>query len=48
MRKYNISNYVRYKKEVEDAVKRVRKPIDGDQPEVSPVEKPVVVIIDMD
>ncbi len=30
MRKYNISNYVRYKKEVEDALKRVRKPIDGD------------------
>tara|TARA_R100000700_G_C3124945_1_gene112419 strand:- start:23 stop:787 length:765 start_codon:yes stop_codon:yes gene_type:complete len=30
MRKYNIANYVRYKKEVEAAVKRVRKPIDGD------------------
>ena len=30
MRKYNISNYVRYKKEVEEALKRVRKPIDGD------------------
>jgi RNA polymerase sigma factor (sigma-70 family) len=30
MRKYNISNYVRYKKEVEAAVKRVRKPIEGD------------------
>jgi hypothetical protein len=27
---------------------RRRKPIDGDQPEVSPIEKPVVVIIDMD
>ena len=30
MRKYNISNYVRYKTEVEAALKRVRKPIDGD------------------
>lgn len=30
MRKYNISNYVRYKNEVEAALKRVRKPIDGD------------------
>ena len=30
MRNYNISNYVRYKKEVEAAVKRVRKPIEGD------------------
>ena len=30
MKKYNIANYVRYKKEVEEAVKRVRKPIDGD------------------
>jgi|TARA_R100001530_G_scaffold91599_1_gene63661 RNA polymerase sigma factor (sigma-70 family) len=30
MRKYNIANYVRYKKEVEEAVKRVRKPINGD------------------
>ena len=30
MRKYNIANYVRYKKEVEAALKRVRKPIDGD------------------
>jgi DNA-binding CsgD family transcriptional regulator len=30
MRKYNIANYVRYKTEVEAALKRVRKPIDGD------------------
>ena len=30
MKKYNIANYVRYKKEVEEAVKRVRKPINGD------------------
>ena len=30
MKKYNIANYVRYKTEVEAAVKRVRKPIDGD------------------
>ena len=30
MRKYNIANYVRYKKEVAAAIKRVNKPIDGD------------------
>ena len=30
MRKYNIDNYVRYKKEVETALKRVNKPVDGD------------------
>jgi RNA polymerase sigma factor (sigma-70 family) len=30
MRKYNIANYVRYKKEVEAALKRVNKPIAGD------------------
>ncbi len=30
MRKYNIANYVRYKTEVETALKRVNKPIDGD------------------
>tara|TARA_R100001079_G_scaffold110447_1_gene85908 strand:+ start:936 stop:1700 length:765 start_codon:yes stop_codon:yes gene_type:complete len=30
MRKYNIANYVRYKKEVETALKRVNKPVDGD------------------
>ena len=30
MRKYNIANYVRYKTEVETALKRVRKPIEGD------------------
>ena len=30
MRKYNIQNYIRYKNEVEAALKRVRKPIDGD------------------
>jgi|TARA_B100000085_G_scaffold265582_1_gene273495 RNA polymerase sigma factor (sigma-70 family) len=30
MRKYNIANYVRYKKDVEAQLKRVRKPIDGD------------------
>jgi len=29
MRKYNITNYVRYKKEVEEAISRVNKPIDG-------------------
>ena len=30
MRKYNIANYVRYKKDVEDQLKKVRKPIEGD------------------
>ncbi len=30
MRKYNIANYVRYKKEVEASLKRVNKPIEGD------------------
>ena len=30
MRKYNIANYVRYKTEVEAALKRVNKPVDGD------------------
>ena len=30
MRKYNIQNYIRYKKEIEEALKTVRKPIDGD------------------
>jgi len=30
MRKYNIANYVRYKKDVEAKLKKVRKPIDGD------------------
>ena len=30
MRKYNIANYVRYKKDVEAQLKKVRKPIDGD------------------
>jgi DNA-directed RNA polymerase specialized sigma subunit len=30
MRKYNIANYVRYKKEIEVALKRVNKPINGD------------------
>ncbi len=30
MRKYNIANYVRYKKEIEAALKRVNKPINGD------------------
>jgi|TARA_R100000278_G_C5442886_1_gene154328 RNA polymerase sigma factor (sigma-70 family) len=30
MRKYNIANYVRYKKEVEESLKLVRKPRDGD------------------
>ena len=30
MRKYNIANYVRYKKEVEKSLKLVRKPRDGD------------------
>ena len=29
MRKYNVANYVRYKKEVESALKRVNKPIGG-------------------
>ena len=29
MRKYNVANYVRYKKEVESALKRVNKPVDG-------------------
>ena len=30
MRKFNIQNYVRYKNDVEAAIKRVRKPEDGD------------------
>ncbi len=30
MRKYNIVNYVRYKKDVEAQLKKVRKPVDGD------------------
>ena len=30
MRKYNIDNYVRYKKDVEVKLNKVRKPIDGD------------------
>tara|TARA_R100000781_G_scaffold35732_1_gene25432 strand:- start:3 stop:767 length:765 start_codon:yes stop_codon:yes gene_type:complete len=30
MKKYNIANYVRYKKDVEEQLKRVRKPINGD------------------
>ena len=30
MRKYNIANYVRYKKDVEAQLKRVKKPVDGD------------------
>ena len=35
MRKYNIANYVRYKKEVEQALKRVNKPINGDYTSLS-------------
>ena len=30
MRKYNIQNYIRYKKDVEKQLERVKKPIDGD------------------
>ena len=30
MRKYNIANYVRYKKDVEAQLKKVRRPVDGD------------------
>mgnify|MGYP001385612437 FL=1 len=30
MRKYNIDNYVRYKKDVEIKLDKVRKPVDGD------------------
>jgi RNA polymerase sigma factor (sigma-70 family) len=30
MRKFNIQNYVRYKNEVEAAIEKVKKPIDGD------------------
>jgi len=30
MRKYNIQNYIRYKKDVEQALKRVKKPENGD------------------
>ena len=30
MRKYNIANYVRYKKDVDAQLKKVRKPIEGD------------------
>lgn len=30
MRKYNIENYIRYKKDVEALLKKVNKPVDGD------------------
>ena len=30
MRKYNIANYVRYKKDIEAKLKKVKKPINGD------------------
>jgi len=30
MRKYNVQNYIRYKKDIEKILKKVRKPIDGD------------------
>lgn len=30
MKKYNIQNYVRYKDEIKYAIKKVKKPIDGD------------------
>ena len=30
MRKYNIANYVRYKKDVEAQLSKVKKPVDGD------------------
>ena len=30
MRKFNIQNYIRYKNDVEAAIKNVRKPVDGD------------------
>jgi RNA polymerase sigma factor (sigma-70 family) len=30
MRKFNIQNYVRYKEDVEQTIKAVRKPVDGD------------------
>jgi len=35
MRKYNITNYVRHKEEVKAAIKRVRKPIEGDYTHLS-------------
>ena len=30
MRKYNIKNYIRYKNDIEQQLKKVRKPVDGD------------------
>lgn len=30
MKKYNIENYLKYKREVEEAVENIKKPIDGD------------------
>ena len=30
MKKYNIANYIRYKKEIEEVLKRTRKPENGD------------------
>lgn len=38
MRKYNIQNYIRYKNDVEQQLKRVRKPIDGDYTDLTDEE----------
>ena len=38
MRKYNIQNYIRYKNDVEQQLKRVRKPVDGDYTELTDEE----------
>ena len=38
MRKYNIQNYIRYKNDVEQQLKRVRKPVDGDYTDLTDEE----------
>lgn len=38
MRKYNIQNYIRYKNDVEQQLKRVRKPVNGDYTELTDEE----------
>ena len=38
MRKYNIQNYIRYKNDVEQQLKRVSKPVDGDYTDLTDEE----------
>ena len=38
MRKYNIQNYIRYKNDVEQQLKRVKKPVDGDYTDLTDEE----------